>query len=60
MVTRGGTVRRFACGRRPIVTTVADIQYALTGFIIVAGVAYTAFIFMMSSKDEHEQEKEQH
>ncbi|MEZ4501572.1 MAG: hypothetical protein R3C39_03005 [Dehalococcoidia bacterium] len=41
-------------------TTVADIQYLLSGFIIVSGVAYTGFIFWMSNKDEHEQEKEQH
>lgn len=41
-------------------TTVADIQYALTAFIIVSGVAYTVFIAAMTRKDEHEQEKDQH
>jgi hypothetical protein len=42
------------------VASVADIQYILDGFIIVVGVAYTVFIFTMTSKDEHQQENEQH
>jgi hypothetical protein len=34
---------------------VADLEYALSMFIVLVGLAYTAFIGVISSRDEREQ-----